>query len=549
MGPLARDRRLLVWICVAAVALRLLAVCVLRAWEAPGAMEHAGLARHVVQGYGFSWNAFGHFGPSSIQSPTYPALLAALFLLFGTESSLAYAVALTINCLLAAPVAAGLAAMTRQMGGRGLEPCVAAALFAVWPTQIYAAAHAQAIALITGCVIWMIALFLRCEREQSTGAWVGFSLVAWFASLTEPTLLPITVLSLPWMLLRVRSDRRVQLRTAAILLGVGVLVMGPWTVRNWKVHGTFVLVKSGFWVNVWKGANDYATGTDRLRTDTPRTERADLLSLHEVRGDEEPPHQYEMLTPDQRLELEGKSEIEREKIFRRYATTWIAAHPDRFAELCVARLWKTLWIDTDNPKGDRFVYPVSRAALLLLAVPGLVVAAARRWRLLYAARTLRVLRGGVHADLDGRALRDPPRARADGARCGMDRLARSTIREAPARVGAVHEPVAIHPSHGPLEAVPLAERRANDVSVPRGDRRPRSDVEIVGVLRPAHEQDQTGRVIREGRSELAGPGVEATEALRRLSEIGRVLESDRRAALREEVHEQGSAPPEHRFLR
>jgi 4-amino-4-deoxy-L-arabinose transferase-like glycosyltransferase len=381
-----RARRWLLWICIAAVALRWLAVVVLRSWASPDAMESGQIARGLVAGIGFVWNDFDYAGPSSIQSPTYPFFLAGLFLVFGSESALAYGVALAINCILGGLAAWGVVAMTREMGGREEEALVAAALFAVWPTQIYAATHAQAIVLITACVVWMIALFLRSERETGSRSWWIFCLVALVACLTEPTLLPITALSVPWMAIQRGLPAPVRLRRVAIMGVCAVVVMGPWTVRNWTVHGAFVPVKSGFWVNVWKGANDYATGTDRLRMpdEVRESRRGSVFSIHDSRGEEgEPLHQYDVLTPEQRRELDGRTEVEREKIFRRYVVTWVAAHPQRFVELCGIRLAKTLWIDTDNPKGTNFVYPASRALLWLLCVPGLWIAATRRWRLLY----------------------------------------------------------------------------------------------------------------------------------------------------------------------
>jgi hypothetical protein len=383
----AHQARLL-WVCSAAVGLRLLAVLVLGAWKAPDAMESGQIARGLVEGMGFVWNDFGYAGPSSIQSPTVPYFLAGLFWVFGAESALAYGIALSINSLLAAPAALGLARMTRQLGGRDLEALAAAALFAVWPTQIYAATHAQAIALITTCVIWMVTWFLESERSAALKPWLGFSLVSMLASLTEPTLLPITALSLPWMLLQWGVPGRLRAQRAALFVASALLVLGPWTARNWEVHGAFVPVKSGFWVNAWKGANDHATGTDRLRMPGALREQlqGSLFSLQDLRGDAgEPPHQYDVLTPAQRAELHGKTEMQRERIFRRYVLDWIAAHPARFVELCWIRLGKTLWIDSDNPKAVNVVYPASRAALLLLSVPGLAIALRRRWRLLYPA--------------------------------------------------------------------------------------------------------------------------------------------------------------------
>jgi hypothetical protein len=384
--PSSRQGRALAGICVLAVAARLAAVVVLRAWQAPNAIEHAGIARNLVAGLGFSWGAFGHFGPTSVQSPTYPFFLAGLFHVFGVESALAYAIALAANCALAVPGVLGVAAMTRAMGGREREALAAAALFAIWPTQVYAATHAQAVVLITTCIVWMVALFLRFERDASPRAWLAYCGVAWFATLTEPTLLPITVLSAPWLLLERRLPLRLRLGSAAVLLAVAALVLGPWTLRNRDVHGRWVAVKSGFWVNVWKGANDRATGTDRMSMpdEVRRRLEAELVALEDGRGEAfEPPHQYEALTPEQLRELEGRPEIEREAIFRRYVIDWVSANPGRFVALSLSRLGKTLWIDTDNPKGHNLAYPVSRSLLLLLSLPGLLLAFRRGWRLLY----------------------------------------------------------------------------------------------------------------------------------------------------------------------
>jgi hypothetical protein len=146
-------------------------------------------------------------------------------------------------------------------------------------------------------------------------------------------------------------------------------------------------VKSGFWVNVWKGANDYATGTERLPMSGERQRqlRADFFALSdaEARDRSGDRLQYSMLTAVQLEELQGKNEVEREKIFRRYATTWITSNPQRFLELCLIRLYKSLWIDLDNPRANNIAYIASRSLLLVLGVVGLLTAVALRWRIFY----------------------------------------------------------------------------------------------------------------------------------------------------------------------
>lgn len=383
-----RYAHLVLGLCTAAVGIRVAAIVALRAWEEPNAIEHAAIAMNVVEGHSFAFGDFEYFGPTSVQSPTYPLVLAALFAIFGVGSAAAYTGAMLLNAVLGGVATAGVARMTREMGGRQSEALVAAGLFAFWPTQVYATTHAQAVALITACVAWMVALFLRSLRDGDARTWIAFSAVASVASLTEPAMLPITALSGLWMLLARGLPARVRLRNAAILTVTGVLVLGPWVVRNAMVHGAFVPGKSTFWVNVWKGANPYATGTDRIQMSEERrreiSQHQYALGDRDLRGqDADHAHQYDALSEEQRKELSGKSEMQREKIFRRYALEWIRANPRRVVELSVARLRMTVWVDWDNPKSHNIVYLGSRAAILALAVPGLLLAALLGWRLLY----------------------------------------------------------------------------------------------------------------------------------------------------------------------
>src|SRR5690606_28215924 len=84
-----------------------------------------------------------------------------------------------------------------------------------------------------------------------------------------------------------------------------------------------------------------------------------------------------------RQELSGARTVEREAIWKRYATTFIRENPGRYLELCALRLGKTLWAEWDNPKSwDRFfVYFTARAILLVGSIVGLVLALRRGWRI------------------------------------------------------------------------------------------------------------------------------------------------------------------------
>lgn len=369
------------------LVLRVGAIIFLHSWDHPGAMEHRAIAANLLLHGEFAFVDFGYMGPSSVQSPPYPALLAGLYWAFGIDSPQAYFAAMLINAL-AASIGIGLLyLLVRAWGGSERVALVAAGLLAIWPTQIYASSFAQAIALITTGVLAIILLFSISVRSGKVWPWVGFSLVGTVSALTEPVLLPAMALSGLLIFGCTRLPMSVRVRNAAILLGAAIVVIGPWTVRNRIVHGEWIPIKSTFWVNVWKGNNPYATGTDRLAM-TPQERRhfaAGMLHFTDEKVREQDiDHQYSLLTKPELARLVGKPEAARERVFKDLATTWISAHPMEYLRLCGVRLVKSVWIDWDNPKSYKLAYVISRALLLVISVPGLVLAWRRHWALGYA---------------------------------------------------------------------------------------------------------------------------------------------------------------------
>src|SRR4051812_6193949 len=86
-------------LCALAFALRVAAIFILLRWAHRNAIEHRSLALSLIKYKTFYCRDFNYFGPSSVQSPPYPFLLAVLFKAFGAESNGAYIAAMVINSL------------------------------------------------------------------------------------------------------------------------------------------------------------------------------------------------------------------------------------------------------------------------------------------------------------------------------------------------------------------------------------------------------------------------------------------------------------------
>ena len=242
-------------ICVVALVLRLGAIFALQAWRNPGAMEHDAIAKSLVAGGGFTFNDWGVIQATSVQSPPFPFLLAGSFELFGVGSALAYGAVMVLNAFLGSLSCALTYAVTRTLRGNAMAGLLAAALVAVWPTQIYAVTFVQAITFITCCALAVIWLFYRAVDTYKLGPWIAYGLIGCLGALTEPVLLPFMALSGLLILCWPRLPMAIRLRNAAALFVCALLVLAPWALRNYRVHGAVVPVKSTFWVNVWKGNN------------------------------------------------------------------------------------------------------------------------------------------------------------------------------------------------------------------------------------------------------------------------------------------------------
>lgn len=382
---------LVLGIVLIAIVARIGVMVGMKRWNNPNAIEHRQLAASLVENGTFSFREamFDDYGPSSVQSPPYPFILATCFKIFGKETAGSYAAAMVLNAIVAGIGVWLLYKLVLELGGCEITGIIAAACLAIWPSQVYAATQAQAISLIVTAVIAILYYFAKSVRTGDVTPWIAYSLIGTVAALTEPVLLPILALSgLLIFIWPGNLNLAQRTRNAAILLAAAVLIIFPWSIRNHTVHGKWIPIKSTFWVNVWKGNNPYATGTDRVSLTPERMKQLGMkpLQLNTDRftaAGHDSDHQYDMLTPQQRNELRGKTEVEREEVFKRYAKTWISENPGSYLQLSLKRIWMSGWADLDNPKARNPIYLACRSLLLPATVIGLLIALKFRWKMMF----------------------------------------------------------------------------------------------------------------------------------------------------------------------
>jgi hypothetical protein len=377
------DRRVLIGLIVLAISARASAVLVLRSHEVPhSTYEHGEIASNLLSGRGFAVKFLGADGPTSQQAPAYPVLVAGAYALGGEGTPRALLILELGQALLGGVLVGFVVILAREVApGQPRVAIVAALIAAVHPTLVYSATHVQvasmATLLLTACLAWAY----RTGRTGSSRDAVAGGIFLGLLALTDP-ILGLVAPGMAWAIARGQGWRR----AGALIAMVGAsaaLCVAPWVVRNARVHGEFVPIKSSFGYAFWQGNCSLSEGTDKVvrasveaKLNRQSTSLRDLnTTLWEARHEAGYLDDIALTSADYR-ELGAVSEPERSrKLFRR-ALLDLQAQPGRYARLCLRRLRYFVFFDETNPKTRSTIYRAAHLGLTILALFGLILARA-----------------------------------------------------------------------------------------------------------------------------------------------------------------------------
>lgn len=380
-----------------ALLLRVWSVCGLATdHEGPVTYEHGRIAENLLAGRGFSIEFLGTEGPTSQQAPFYPLLLAAAWWCFGVASPDAILAVQLLQCVAGAALVLSVAWLGWSLAPeRPIFGWVAAIGAAVYPTHLYMTTHLQ-VAPWAALVLTLLLAVVVSRRWRATwGGAVLAGLLAGLLLLIEPILalaLPICALAFwtaeggdgsPGRFSRAAVGR------VALMAAMAAVIITPWNVRNWIVHGRPVFIKSTFGYALWQGNNPASWGTDKVPKDSAEMlrhrhdgtlagmDRALWEARHETLYVDDV-----LLGPTGYGAFAGLSEPQRSELLGRRAWEHIRGDPARYGRLCLRRLRYFLLFDETNPKAANRLYRLVTVTWLVLSVIGLSISL-RRWRALW----------------------------------------------------------------------------------------------------------------------------------------------------------------------
>jgi 4-amino-4-deoxy-L-arabinose transferase-like glycosyltransferase len=258
------------------------------------------IASQLAEGNGFSQL---NGDPTAAWPPVWPFLLSLVYRVFGSDPTAGE----VFNAFIGAATVPLLYFVARRALGRR-EAIFAGLFLALMPGQIFwndvLLSETVAVFEVVGFMALMIVL---PERRLS---WAAIGVAVGIAALTrgDGWFLIVIPIAIAW---RQLPGREVAIRTA-IALGVAVLCVAPWTIRNADKMHAFVPVSNNFAATFWSGHSSQADGYAQYAP-------PELIAKAEA--------------------LKGpQREIERSKILRRDATKWMVHHPLQEIELIPAKL-------------------------------------------------------------------------------------------------------------------------------------------------------------------------------------------------------------------
>lgn len=269
-----------------ALVLRLVPVLVMRTMGIglDDMFQYDMLARSIVAGDGYRWYAetdlptvlpyleldlnsveYDPRGvPTSFRPPLYPAFLAVIYFVFGTGSS-RFFIARLVQTVLAASMAPLTYAVGRRLFDREKVGVIAAWVVTVYPMFVIYPLSLATENLFFVLVLSSVLMLLKAKESQAETGSSFWGKARWFVlsglllgltCLTRSIAQIFLVCAAAWVWIFLKERRM-----ALITLGVALLVIAPWVVRNTLLYDKFTGIESALGYDLYLGYHPEGTGT------------------------------------------------------------------------------------------------------------------------------------------------------------------------------------------------------------------------------------------------------------------------------------------------
>ena len=222
----------------------------------PYGYELGRVARAIAAGEGFSSPLrMIDSGPTVWFTPIYPYMVAAIFKTCGIYSDLSRMIIQTLNYAFASLTIIPIYGIARRTFGEA----VAVGASWVWvflPTSLFFLPawiwDTSLAALFLALIFWAT---LAMHEARTTWSWAGYGALWAIGVLINPSLLSLLPFLLGWVIWESRRDGAPWVKFSCATILIFAIALVPWTIRNYRVFGKFIVLRSNFGLELWLGNN------------------------------------------------------------------------------------------------------------------------------------------------------------------------------------------------------------------------------------------------------------------------------------------------------
>lgn len=333
----ARNKGLFI-IYVIGFLLRVISIFVFVDFRNPEMWEFGQIARNLLSGSGYSFIANNSIVPSAYMPPGLPYIYYFFFSLFG-DNSVSYIMILVFNCLLYLFSIIILYRLTDLLFNSKALNILAALYAALSPVYIYSSVSFNSIVIyhILIGLIYFYFIILQKENQVHNRIIIKYSfllglIIGLFLYFRAEGTVLLAIIVLYFLFKK-------KIKAGIIIFSIAVIIISPWTIRNYIVFGKLLPVTTSMGYNFYLGHS---------------REENDLRFMTRIRA----------------LNEDSQFEINRSAIGVEEAIIYMKEKPDKDAVEVLIKLYSLWIIDAYRNMARNPVYVLTWLFTLLLFIYG-----------------------------------------------------------------------------------------------------------------------------------------------------------------------------------
>lgn len=314
--------------------------------------EYETIANNILAGQGFIFPHFGGVIYRSYCEPLYPFVCAAVYFL--THHSI-FALGL-VQAVFSSAIAVSVYFLARSLYGQKIA-LLAGTLTALHPGLIIYTTRQHPLTFDALLISLTLLAIVKIYNKLNWHSLIIGGLVSGLCILTRPTILVFLPLALIYILISKKKSWGKSIIYGVVFFAVTGSVFLSWTLRNYFVHGTFMLTRSNGPYVFWLGNNPNFSGSAMDK---------DGQSL------------FKSAPKDFQKKIEGLDEIGQNNEFLKAASAHIKKYPFGFIERTVKKFYYFWWFNPQAgmlyPKSWLYLYKLFYIFVLSGALVGIFIA-------------------------------------------------------------------------------------------------------------------------------------------------------------------------------